>query len=216
MRLIGLTGSIGMGKSTTAAMFREHGVPVYDADAAVHDLYDVGGAAVAPVGEAFPGVVQGGAVDRELLRQRVLGDPEALKRLNAIVHPLVGQDRLGFFAEAQARGADLVVLDIPLLFETGGDANMDAVVVVSAPARMQRERVLARPGMTPDRFDAILAQQMADAEKRARAHYVVDTGKGLDHARAQVAEILKALRAAPRPDAPTAAPAVEDSAKPGH
>ncbi|WP_300577598.1 dephospho-CoA kinase [Phenylobacterium sp.] len=216
MQLIGLTGSIGMGKSTTAAMFREHGVPVYDADAAVHDLYDVGGAAVAPVGEAFPGVVQGGAVDRELLRQRVLGDPEALKRLNAIVHPLVGQDRLGFFAEAQARGADLVVLDIPLLFETGGDANMDAVVVVSAPARMQRERVLARPGMTPDRFDAILAQQMADAEKRARAHYVVDTGKGLDHARAQVAEILKALRAAPRPDAPTAAPAVEDSAKPGH
>jgi dephospho-CoA kinase len=216
MRLIGLTGSIGMGKSTTAAMFREHGVPVYDADAAVHDLYDVGGAAVAPVGEAFPGVVQGGAVDRELLRQRVLGDPEALKRLNAIVHPLVGQDRLSFFDEAQAKGADLVVLDIPLLYETGGDARMDAVVVVSAPARMQRERVLARPGMTPDRFDAILAQQMADAEKRARAHYVVDTGQGLDHARAQVAEILKALRETPRPDAPTTTPAVEDSAKPGH
>jgi dephospho-CoA kinase len=216
MRLIGLTGSIGMGKSTTAAMFREHGVPVYDADAAVHDLYDVGGAAVAPVGEAFPGVVQGGAVDRERLRQQVLGDPEALKRLNAIVHPLVGQDRLGFFAEAQARGADLVVLDIPLLYETGGDAKMDAVVVVSAPARMQRERVLARPGMTPDRFDAILAQQMADAEKRVRAHYVVDTGQGLEHARAQVSEILKALRATPRPDAPTPAPAVEDSAKPGH
>ncbi|MDP1616199.1 dephospho-CoA kinase [Phenylobacterium sp.] len=216
MRLIGLTGSIGMGKSTTAAMFREHGVPVYDADAAVHDLYDVGGAAVGPVGEAFPGVVQGGAVDRELLRQRVLGDPEALKRLNAIVHPLVGQDRLGFFAEAQAKGADLVVLDIPLLYETGGDARMDAVVVVSAPARMQRERVLARPGMTPDRFDAILAQQMADAEKRARAHYVVDTGQGLDHARAQVADIVKALRDAPRREVPAGAAPVEDGAKPGH
>ena len=152
MLIIGLTGSIGMGKSTTAAMVREHGTPVYDADAAVHDLYDVGGAAVGPVGEAFPGVVQGGAVDRELLRQRVLGDPEALKRLNAIVHPLVGIDRQSFFAEAQAKGADMVILDIPLLYETGGDARMDAVVVVSAPADMQRERVLARPGMTPEQI----------------------------------------------------------------
>jgi dephospho-CoA kinase len=192
--LIGLTGSIGMGKSTTAAMFREAGVPVYDADAAVHDLYDKGGAAVGPVGEAFPGVVKEGAIDREALRQRVLGDPDALKMLNAIVHPLVGRDRIGFFQKAEAEGADMVVLDIPLLFETGGHANVDAVVVVTAPTATQRERVLARPGMTPDRLNAILAQQMADAEKRARAHFVVDTGRGLEPARKQVAEIIATMR----------------------
>ncbi|HEY8615339.1 dephospho-CoA kinase [Phenylobacterium sp.] len=194
MLLIGLTGSIGMGKSTTAAMFREAGIPVYDADAAVHDLYDVGGAAVGPVGEAFPGVVKDGRVDREELRQRVLGQPDELKRLNAIVHPLVGKDRVGFFDQAKAAGADMVVLDIPLLFETGGHANMDAVVVVSAPAEMQRERVLARPGMTPERLDAILAQQMADAEKRARAHFVVDTSRGLEVAREQVQAIIAVMR----------------------
>ena len=194
MILIGLTGSIGMGKSTTASMFREAGIPVYDADAAVHDLYDTGGAAVGPVGEAFPGVVQDGKVDREALRQAVLGKPEALKRLNAVVHPLVGRDRVGFFAKAEADGADMVVLDIPLLFETGGHANVDAVVVASAPADMQRERVLARPGMTPERLDAILAQQLADAEKRARAHFVVDTSRGLEPAREQVAEIIAVMR----------------------
>ena len=194
MILIGLTGSIGMGKSTTAAMFRDLGVPVYDADAAVHDLYDEGGAAVGPVGEAFPGVVRAGRVDREALRQAVLGNREALKKLNAIVHPLVGRDRVGFFAKAEADGADIVVLDIPLLFETGGHANVDAVVVASAPADMQRERVLARPGMSPERLDAILAQQMADAEKRARAHFVVDTSRGLEPARQQVAEIVAAVR----------------------
>ncbi|HEX2814978.1 MAG TPA: dephospho-CoA kinase [Phenylobacterium sp.] len=194
MILIGLTGSIGMGKSTTAAMFRDAGVPVYDADAAVHALYDTGGAAVGPVGEAFPGVVRDGRVERETLRQAVLGNPEALKRLNAIVHPLVGRDRVGFFAKAEADGADLVVLDIPLLFETGGHANVDAIVVASAPAGMQRERVLARPGMTPDRLDAILAQQMADADKRARAHFVVDTSRGLEPARQQVAEIIASVR----------------------
>jgi dephospho-CoA kinase len=192
--LIGLTGSIGMGKSTTAAMFRELGVPVYDADAAVHELYDEGGAAVEAVGKAFPGTVKDGRVDREALRQAVLGDPEALKRLNAIVHPLVGRDRVGFFQKAEADGADMVVLDIPLLFETGGHANVDAVVVASAPAAMQRERVLARPGMTPERLDAILAQQLADADKRARAHFVVDTSRGLAPAREQVAEIISAMR----------------------
>jgi len=194
MILIGLTGSIGMGKSTTAAMFREAGVPVYDADAAVADLYRKGGAAVGPVGEAFPGVVRGGAIDREALRQAVLGKPDELKRLNAIVHPLVGRDRVGFFQRAEAEGADMVVLDIPLLFETGGHANVDAVVVVTAPAEMQRERVLARPGMSPERLDAILAQQMADAEKRARAHFVVDTSRGLEPAREQVAEIIAVMR----------------------
>ncbi|HSV02227.1 MAG TPA: dephospho-CoA kinase [Phenylobacterium sp.] len=194
MILVGLTGSIGMGKSTTAAMFREAGVPVYDADAAVADLYASGGAAVGPVGEAFPGVVKDGAIDREALRQQVLGDPQALKRLNGIVHPLVGRSRAGFFEAAERLGVDMVVLDIPLLFETGGHASMDAVVVVSAPAEMQRERVLARPGMTPERLDAILAQQTPDAEKRARAHFVVDTGQGLAHARAQVGEIIAILR----------------------
>jgi dephospho-CoA kinase len=192
--VVGLTGSIGMGKSTTAAMFRDAGAPVYDADAAVADLYSPGGAAVAPVGEAFAGVVSDGAIDREALRQRVLGDPEALRRLNDIVHPLVAQDRVGFFARAEAEGADIVVLDIPLLFETGGHEKVDAVVVVSAPPEQQRERVLARPGMTPDRFDAILAQQIHDAEKRARAHFVVDTGQGLEPARRQVAKIMAALR----------------------
>ncbi|MBX3485285.1 dephospho-CoA kinase [Phenylobacterium sp.] len=194
MKVIGLTGSIGMGKSTTAAMFRDAGIPVYDADAAVHDLYDEGGAAVGPVGEAFPGVVKDGRVDREALRERVLGHPDELKRLNAIVHPLVGRDRVGFFKAAEESGADMVILDVPLLYETGGDANVAAVIVVSAPPEMQRERVLARPGMTPDRLDAILAQQVADAEKRARAHYTVDTGRGLEHARAQVTEIIAKLR----------------------
>ena len=194
MILIGLTGSIGMGKSTTAAMFREAGIPVYDADAAVRDLYEAGGAAVGPVGEAFPGVVKDGAIDREALRQQVLGHPEALKRLNAIVHPLVGRDRADFFRQVEAEGHEMVVLDIPLLFETGGHANVDAIVVVSAPPEMQRERVLARPGMSPERLDAILAQQLADAEKRARAHFVVDTGRGLEPARQQVAEIIATMR----------------------
>lgn len=197
MKIIGLTGSIGMGKSTTAAMFREAGIPVYDADAEVHKAYDVGGAAVEPVGAAFPGVVKDGRVDREELRKRVLGNPEALKVLNGIVHPIVGRARAAVFEEAEAKGADMVVLDVPLIFETGGEKNMHKVIVVSAPAEMQRARVLAREGMTPERLDAILAQQVPDAEKRARADYVVDTGQGLDHAREQVAAILADLRAAP-------------------
>lgn len=194
MLTIGLTGSIGMGKSTTAAMFREAGIPVYDADAAVADLYVKGGAAVEPLEAAFPGVTKDGAVDREALRQRVLGDDEAMAKLNSIVHPLVGMSRMGFFAEAQAAKADMVILDIPLLFETGGNANMDAVVVASAPAEMQRERVLAREGMTQARLDDILKRQTPDAEKRARADFIVDTGQGLEHARTQVREIIATLR----------------------
>ena len=197
MRIIGLTGSIGMGKSTTAAMFREAGVPVYDADAAVHELYKAGGAAVGPVEAAFPGVVRDGAVDRELLRQRVLGDPEALKKLNAVVHPIVAADRIGFFERKGEAGADIVIMDVPLIYETGGEKNLEAVIVVTAPADVQRQRVLARPGMTAERLDAILAQQVPDAEKRARADYVVDTSQGLEAARAQVKEILKSLRARP-------------------
>ena len=187
---VGLTGSIGMGKSTTAAMFREAGIPVYDADAAVADLYIVGGAAVAPLESAFPGVTKDGAVDREALRQRVLGDDAAMAQLNAIVHPLLGKDRAEFYEEAQAAGADMVVLDIPLLFETGGDRNMDVIVVASASPDLQRQRVLARPGMNLARFEDILRRQTPDSEKRSRADYVVDTAQGLDAARLQVAEII--------------------------
>ena len=195
MKVIGLTGSIGMGKSTTAAMFREAGIPVYDADAAVHHAYDVGGIAVGPVGEAFPGTVKDGRVDREALRQQVLGKPEAMARLNSIVHPLIGAARGDVFEKARAAGADMIVLDVPLIFETGGQRSMDAVIVVSAPPEMQRERVLAREGMTPARLEAILAQQMPDAEKRALADYVVDTGRGLEPAKAQVIDIIAKLRA---------------------
>jgi dephospho-CoA kinase len=181
---LGLTGSIGMGKSTTAQMFREAGVPVYDADAAVADLYVKGGAAVEPLETAFPGVTRDGAVDREALRLRVLGDDAAMTRLNAVVHPLLGRDRAEFLRKAEASGADILVFDIPLLFETGGERNMDAVAVVTAPADVQRARVLAREGMTPDRLDAILARQTPDADKRARADFVIDTGGGLEPARA--------------------------------
>jgi len=192
--LVGLTGSIGMGKSETAKMFAKLGIPVYDADAAVARLYDVGGAAVPAIAEAFPGCVKDGRVDRVELRKRVVNNPEALKKLDSVVHPLVGQERTGFMEDAIARGADMVVMDIPLLFETGGHARMDAVVVVSAPAHIQRERVLAREGMSPELLDSILARQMPDEEKRAKAHYVVVTDKGLEHAFEQVKMIVANLR----------------------
>jgi dephospho-CoA kinase len=167
---------------------------VYDADAAVADLYVRGGAAVEPLEAAFPGVTRDGAVDREALRLRVLGDDAAMTRLNAVVHPLLGRDRLAFHAQAEASGADILVFDIPLLFETGGERNMDAVVVVTAPAEVQRVRVLAREGMTPERLDAILARQTPDAQKRERADFVIDTGQGLEAARAAVARVLAAVR----------------------
>lgn len=194
MLVLGLTGSIGMGKSTTGAMFQAEGVPVYDSDAAVHALYATGGAAVAPVEAAFPGVVVDGAIDRARLSARVVGDPEALAKLEAIVHPLVGAHRIGFFEKAQAEGHEIVVLDIPLLFETGGEKKVDKVVVVSAPADVQRARVLARPEMTPEKFEAILARQTPDADKRARADFVIETGEGLEHARDQVRDVLTLLR----------------------
>lgn len=194
MIVLGLTGSIGMGKSTTSAMFVEAGVPVYDSDAAVHALYASGGAAVAPVEAAFPGVVVDGAIDRAKLSAAVMGNSEALAVLESIVHPLVGAHRIGFFEDAQAQGADIVVLDIPLLFETGGEKKVDKVVVVSAPAEVQRQRVLARPGMDVAKFEAILARQTPDAEKRARADFVIDTGQGLDVARQQVRDLLSRLR----------------------
>jgi dephospho-CoA kinase len=194
MIILGLTGSIGMGKSTTGAMFQAEGVPVYDSDAAVHALYASGGAAVAPVEAAFPGVVVDGAIDRAKLSAAVVGDPEALQKLEAIVHPLVGAHRIGFFEDAQAAGHDIVVLDVPLLYETGGDKKVHKVVVVSASTDVQRARVLARPEMTEAKLDAILARQLPDAEKRARADFVIDTGQGLEAAHQQVRDILAALR----------------------
>lgn len=192
---LGLTGSIGMGKSTVAAMFRDLGVPVFDADAAVHELYGRGGAAVAPLQAAFPDAVVDGAVDRDRLGREVLGDREALRRLEGIVHPLVGQMRQQFLAAAAATGAPFVVLDIPLLFETGGEARVDAILVVSAPAAAQRERVLRRPGMSEEKFAAILDKQVPDAEKRARADFVIPTGGSLAETRDRVASVAAALRA---------------------
>jgi dephospho-CoA kinase len=199
MIVVGLTGSVGMGKSTTAAMFAAAGAPVYDADAEVRRLYAAGGGAVGPVEAAFPGVTVDGAIDRGRLGEKVLGDPAALERLNAVVWPLMGGAREAFFAAARAAGATVVVLDIPLLLEAGGERNVDKVVVVSAPAAVQRERVLARPGMTQAKFAALLAAQMSDADKRARADFVVDTGAGFDHAREQVKAILAVLRAGAEP-----------------
>lgn len=190
MIVLGLTGSIGMGKSTTAAMFADAGAVVWNADTAVHQLYARGGAAVGPVGEAFPGVVQDGEVDRTRLAEALGQDPDAFRRLEAIVHPLVLSGRQADLAAAQARSVKLAVLDIPLLFETGGDAAVDAVVVVTAPAAVQAERVLARSGMTRERFEAILARQLPDAEKRRRADFVIDTSLGLEAARARVEEIV--------------------------
>jgi dephospho-CoA kinase len=195
MRIIGLTGSIGMGKTTTAAMFRDLGVPVHDADAAVHRLY--AGPAVAAVEAAFPGVATSGSVDRTRLAERVLDDPDALARLEAIVHPLVAAEEARFLQTCRSRGERLVLLDIPLLFEAGGSERVDAIVLVRAAEAIQRQRVLARPGMTAERFAAIAARQMPDADKRKRAHFLVDTGRGMEPARRQVAAILRSLRFAP-------------------
>jgi dephospho-CoA kinase len=190
MILLGLTGSIGMGKSTTTAMFADLGAVVWNADDAVHRLYAPGGAAVGPVGDAFPGVVVDGAVDRTRLAEALGKDATAFRRLEAIVHPLVAQGRAADLEAARTGGVKLAVLDIPLLFETGGDRAVDAVVVVTADPAIQAERVLARPGMTRERLDAILARQMPDAEKRARADFVIDTSRGLEAARAEVEAIV--------------------------
>lgn len=194
MLLIGLTGSIGMGKSETARMFVRLGLPVYDADAAVHALYAKDGAAVAPIEAAFPGVARDGTVDRTALSALVLNDKDAMRRLETIIHPLVGQAQLDFLHTADAAKANMVVLDIPLLFETGGEARVDVTIVVSAPEDVQRARVLARPGMTEQKFEAIRAKQKPDAEKRAKADFVVETGLGLDHAFAQISAVVAALR----------------------
>jgi dephospho-CoA kinase len=191
--LIGLTGSIGMGKSETAKMFARLGIPVIDSDASVHALYELDGAAVPEIEKAFPGTVQNGRVDRAKLSKLLAADPAGFKRLEAIVHPLVGRAQASFLEKAERDGADMVVLDVPLLFETGGHARMDAVVVASAPSHIQRARVLAREGMTPEKLDQILSRQMPDEEKRAKAHFVVVTDQGLDHAFEQVKTIVKTL-----------------------
>ena len=193
MIVIGLTGSIGMGKTTTAAMFADEGVPVHDSDATVHALYS--GRAAPLIEAAFPGTTANGVVDRTRLAAAVLGNGDALKRLEAIVHPLVRKEEERFRSENVAAGADMILLDIPLLFEAGRDKAVDAIVVVSADATIQRERVLSRPGMSEEKFAAILARQLPDAEKRERADYVVDTGKGMDDARDQVRAIIADIRA---------------------
>ena len=189
---VGLTGSIGMGKSTTAQMFRDEGIAVLDSDLIVHDLYR--GAAVAPIAAAFPDVVVDGVVNRSALGAHVLSDPAAMKKLEAIVHPLVWAARDAFIQQRQAQGDWIVVYDVPLLFETGADKSVDAIVVVTAPPALQKQRVLMRPGMTQEKFEAIVAKQTPDTEKRARADFIVETGEGLDAARAQVRHILKTLR----------------------
>ncbi len=194
--VLGLTGSIGMGKSTTAAMFRELGCPVHDADAVVHDLYE--GEAVGPVAALHPDAVVDGRIDRAVLAGQVIGQPARLAALEAIIHPLVRKREEAFLAAARARGEPLVILDIPLLYETGGQSRCDGVVVVSAPETVQRARVLARPGMTEAKLDGILARQIPDAEKRARADFVVDAGRGPDVARGQVQAIVDQLKGARR------------------
>jgi dephospho-CoA kinase len=191
-----LTGSLGMGKSATAKMFADAGVPVHDSDAVVHALYE--GEAVAAIEAAFPGTTAGGKVDRAKLAAMVINDKAALKRLEAIVHPLVGAARDKFLADAQSSGTPVVLLDIPLLFEIGGEARCNAVVVVSAPTDMQRTRAFERPGMTEEKFGALLAKQVPDAEKRRLADFIVDTSVGFDHARAQVRDILSAIANMPR------------------
>ncbi|KQV39491.1 dephospho-CoA kinase [Rhizobium sp. Root73] len=197
MIILGLTGSIGMGKSTTAAMFAEMGVPVNDADAVVHALYQ--GEAVAPIEAAFPGTAKAGSVDRTELSRQLAADPSLFKTLEAIVHPLVREKERAFLDHHRAAGAPLVLLDIPLLYETNGQSRVDAVAVVTCDPEIQRERVLKRPGMTAEKFALILSRQVPDQEKRAKADYIIDTGHGLDSARDQVAAIVQRLTSQKRP-----------------
>lgn len=190
---LGLTGSIGMGKSTTAQMFRHEGIPVHDADQAVHELYN--GPASSLIEAAFPGTVFSGSVDRKTLASKVFNDPEALARLESIIHPLVHKAEAAFLEEHEKSGTPLVVLDIPLLFETGAEKRVDKVLVVTASAKVQRERVLKRPGMSEDKFAAILSRQLPDAQKRARANFMIDTGLGMDSAQREVRKIIDQLTA---------------------
>ena len=196
MIILGLTGSIGMGKSTTATLFAEAGVPVYDADATVHMLYE--GEAVSAIEAAFPGTTANGKVDRSKLSARVVHDPAAIKRLEQIVHPMLGASRQKFLDDAERSGAAVAVVDVPLLFETGGEKRVDAVVVVTTTPELQRQRILARDNMTSEKLDAILARQLPDAEKRRRADFVVDTSDGLDPVRQRIRDILNEAVKMPR------------------
>ena len=196
MLILGLTGSIGMGKSSTAKLFAEAGVPVYDADATVHQLYE--GEAAPAIEAAFPGTTADGRVDRKKLSARVVHDPAAIRQLEQIVHPMLGASRQKFFDDAERSGAPVVVVDVPLLFETGGEKRVDAVVVVTTSPESQRERILARGTMTSEALDALLARQLPDAEKRKRADFVVDTSHGLDPVRAQIKDILAEVVKMPR------------------
>jgi len=192
MMIVGLTGSMAMGKSTAANYLKSLGIPVFDSDAAVHALYE--GEAVQAIEQAFPGVAHDGRVDRSKLGEAVAGDPEALRRLEAIVHPLVRRKQRDFILAEEMRGSDMVILDIPLLFESGADTLCDAVIVVSAPEEVQRQRLSVRKGMTPEKIDDLLSRQMPDAEKRARADFVVDTSGTIPESRAQLDRILATLR----------------------
>ena len=196
MLLLGLTGSIGMGKSTTAKLFEEAGVPVYDADATVHRVYE--GEAAPAVEAAFPGSTVGGKVDRQKLSAMVVNNPEAMKRLETIVHPMLRGHQQKFLTDVENAGTSVAVLDVPLLFETGGEKRVDAVVVVTTTPEIQRERILARENMTPDKLDAILARQLPDSEKRQRADFVVDTSHGLEPVRLRIREILDQVAKMPR------------------
>jgi dephospho-CoA kinase len=196
MLILGLTGSIGMGKSTTAKLFAEAGVPVYDADATVHILYE--GEAAPAIEAAFPGTTANGKVDRNRLSARVIHDPAAIKQLEQIVHPMLGASRQKFLDDAERSGAPVVVVDVPLLFETGGEKRVDVVVVVTTTPEIQRQRILARDNMTGEKLDAILARQLPDAEKRRRADFVVDTSHGLDPVRARIRDILEEAVKMPR------------------
>jgi dephospho-CoA kinase len=196
MIILGLTGSIGMGKSTTAKLFAEAGVPVYDADAAVHKIYE--GEAAPAVEAAFPGTTEAGKVDRNKLSARVVHDPAAIRQLEGIVHPMLGASRQKFLEDAERSGATVAVVDVPLLYETGGEKRVDAVVVVTTTPEIQRERILARDNMTAEKLNAILARQLPDAEKRNRADFVVDTSHGLDPVRAQIRDILDQVVKMPR------------------
>jgi dephospho-CoA kinase len=196
MLILGLTGSIGMGKSTTAKLFAEAGVPVYDADAAVHKIYE--GEAAPAIEAAFPGTTVDGKVDRNKLSARVVHDPAAMKQLEQIVHPMLGASRQKFLDDAERSGAPVAVVDVPLLFETGGEKRVDAVVVVTTSLELQRERILTRDNMTGEKLDAILARQLPDAEKRKRADFVVDTSHGLEPVRAQIRDILREVAKMPR------------------
>ncbi len=194
MIIIGLTGSIGMGKTTTAQMFREAGCPVFDADAAVHSLYTKGGEAVPLIRAVFPDAIKDGAVDRKVLGGHMRADPLNLQVLESFIHPMVGKKRAAFFKQAEADDADIVVLDVPLLFETGGHKFVHKVVVVTAPFEVQRERVLARPGMTEEMFKTLLSRQTPDKDKRKQADFLIFTHTGLEAAREQVQDVLKAIR----------------------